>query len=194
MALTLDATLAAETSNSYVTTSYCDDYWATHYSQVKAAQWAALSDTQKPGLLIQACRVLETVRCTYPVENLRLTSHWKLNRTLGNVIEMYDSQVPVRSNARQALQFPRNLDRDTAGVLFVPEAVMMAQCEQAVYLTSVDDSAVSSRLLGVELDTLTAGQIRVSQKFVTGSTLLAPMAVEYLKPFFARVTPKFMRG
>lgn len=182
MSLTLVSTIAGEAANSYADVAYCDAYWEQHYDATKAAQWAALSATQKAALLIQACRFIEAVRFTAPNAPysdsgiMRLGRHFYLSPP-GN------ESLPVRAVSTQALQFPRYEDRDTAGVLFIPEGVLMAQCEQAVYLINFDETALANRLQGISTDDVQVGQIKMGQSYARGGTALAPMALEFLKAY-----------
>lgn len=195
MALTLDSTIAGELSNSYVDVAYCDGYWANHYSTTKAAVWSGLSASQKEQLLIQACGVIESLRFTS-----RRSKEWQNNL-------LFDAQhkrffdvsdgLPVKAIYTQALQFPRNVDLiESTQAWEVPESVMMAQCEQAVYLATFDDAALANRLQGVESDSLAVGggALSVRQHFVTGGTALAPMAVEFLKPYLLKSSSRLGRG
>jgi hypothetical protein len=101
---------------------------------------------------------------------------------------------PVKFFYYQRLQFPRNLDvyyqnppvGAKLGDLYIPEDIMLAQCEQAGYLIGFDDSQLSSRMQGVSLETVSLGKGQVASTTeysgVSGSSL-APAAVEYLKPY-----------
>jgi hypothetical protein len=197
MPLTLDSTVAAETSNSYVNVAYCDDYWNQHYSATKAAQWSALTNSRKESLLIQACRVIEGFRFTYSVDVYRAPSY-QLNRLSGLVVEFPDFTRPTKYDRYQALQFPRNIDRDKDdGTLIIPEAVKMAQCEQAVHILNFDESLLSSQMNGVESESFAVGTVRISQTFRSGSgggSVIAPMAAEFLRPYFIRTSKAVRRG
>jgi hypothetical protein len=196
MAMTLDATLAGEHSNSYVTVVYCDDYWTQHFATAKAAQWAALTTGRKEALLIMACRVLERVRCTYPAPSRYNSPRpLHLDRSSGLVVEYPDYSRPVKSSVIQALQFPRNIDRENgSSTLFIPEAVMMAQCEQALYLLNFDDSILASRMQGVTSDSLEIPGVGIKQSLSGTGSALAPMALEYLAPFIQRTGTVLRRG
>lgn len=191
MSLTLVADLAAENSNSYVTVQYADDYWAGHYSVAKASQWTALNGTQKVTALIQACRVIESVRFTDQLTLPTLDFNPAYYLTGGRLYN--PNLIPVKSYYTQYLQFPRNLDMNSSGGFYIPEGVKMAQCEQAVYLLSFDDSAIAMRLQGIEEDRLRAGEISTLQQLTAGGTALAPLALEYLRPFFYK-SSKARRG
>ncbi len=64
MSIILNNALTDQYANSYCDVNYADSYWTDHYNQTKAAQWLALTNQQKINLLVEACRVIETVRFT----------------------------------------------------------------------------------------------------------------------------------
>lgn len=195
MALALVTTLAAENANSYVDVEYADSYWLDHYQTTKANQWAALSEAQKTSALISACRQIEGLRFTYPYNPSSSSSGYEYDRGSGLVIELIDRSQPIKSSYFQALQFPRVLDRDKEdGSFFVPEPVKEAQCEQAVYLLTFDESAIATRLQGIESESITVGPISTSQRFGGVGTALAPMAIERLKPYLISSSKKVRRG
>lgn len=186
MALTLNTTLADPYANSYIDITYCSDYWANHYNQVKAAQWAALTPGQQNNLLIEACRVLETARYT---ENVRLRDGYPLlyDRRTRVVVQLNDQIQPVKYYFYQRLQFPRNLDRDvTTGTLFVPEPILMAQAEQTVYTLNFDDTALANRAMGVTADYINVGNIRLRQSYVSDGSTFSPTALEYVRPYLLK--------
>jgi hypothetical protein len=188
MAVTLETTLTDRYANSYVTVDYCDDYWESHYNTTLAEQWAGLSTAQKTLLLIKACRVIETGRFT---ANAKGNEEYQLyyDRSTRTVLFLDREALPIKYAYYQSLQFPRNLDRDpTSGDLYIPEPVKMAQCEQALYTLNFDESAVASRMQGIADETTTVGSIRVHQRFSMGGTEWSPSAIEYLKPFFLKLS------
>lgn len=186
MPIALDNTLATATANSYVDVTFADDYWANHWSAVKAAQWAALTTQQKTALLIQSCAVLEQIRFTVPV---RLLDSYPLlyDRRSHTVLQISSVVPPVKWYYYQRLQFPRNIDRDVvSGVLFIPQEVQEAQCEQSVYMLNFDDSVLSNQLQGIEVDIASVGGIHVRQNYSGKGNMVSPMAVEFLKKFMIR--------
>jgi len=186
MAVTLDSSIGKSTSNSYVDTDYASDYWENHFSAAKAAQWAALGDDQQAQLLVQACRVIETARYTHFVSVSEYTLHY--DSASGQVIDLALTAEPVKYYYNQKLQFPRNLDVDDAGKLYIPEPVKMAQCEQAIYLLNFDETAMANRLQGVVSDSVSVGrgQIHLNQQYVSEGSSFAPMALEFVRPFFVK--------
>src|SRR5262249_49375286 len=110
------------------------------------------------------------------------------------VFQFNDIRIPVRFFYYQALQFPRNLDVDVnTGQTFIPEEVLMAQCEQAIYSLSFDETAIANRLQGVTEDTTSLGNIRVRQNLVSDGTEFSPSALEHLKKFFLKTSSRFGR-
>ncbi len=59
----------------------------------------------------------------------------------------------------------------------------MAQAEQTVFTLNFDDTAYANRITGVTEDSITVGNIRLRQMYTSGASMLAPMAMEYAKPF-----------
>jgi hypothetical protein len=190
MAITLDTTLGGELSNSYVDLDYADDYWGNHFSSVKAAQWAALNDDQKTQLLVRACSILETARYTYTNTLPQYSIHY--DRRTGKVLDMNLTRDPVKFYYYQRLQFPRNLDvhfiSQPAGAQYIPEAVLIAQCEQAIYLLNVDETAMANRLQGITLDKVNigSGAIESTQEYAVTGSMFAPMAFEMLRPYMVK--------
>lgn len=199
--LTLDSTIAGETSNSYCTLEYANNYWAGHYNSSLSDQWAALTDTQKIMLLIQACRVIERVRFVYP----QALPHYALqyDRRTRKVVNLNLTRDPVKYYYYQKLQFPRNIDiyylQPPPGVpigsLYIREEPMQAQCEQAMYILNLDTTALSNKLQGISLDTFGLGkqQIEQTQQYGGVGSMLSPIAVEILSGLMVR-DGKMRRG
>lgn len=191
MAITLVSTVAGETSNSYADVAYADTYWASHYSSVKASQWAVLTTPKKTLALINACRIIERIKFT---EEFRWTMDTYFEPTHNGMVRLFTAgNTVVRSNLDQNLQFPRNVDYTSAGVLYIPDEVKDAQCEQAVHLLTVDDAAIASQLQGVVSDSVRAGSVSASQTFSGVGSVVAPMAYEILIPFILK-SNKIRRG
>ncbi len=194
MALLINATVADKDANSYCDTSYGDDYWENNYNTTKSAVWAALSDDQKESALIDACRIIETLRFTtkslvQPVAEMTYSRH------TGVVLRSPSTEAPTRFYYWQALQFPRNLDTDhDTGDLYIREEVKSAQCEQAVYLVTFDESVMANRMQGVSSDRVTVGPIRVGQVFSGNPSMIAPMALEKIRPLLLSTSHSMRRA
>lgn len=192
--VSLDNTLAGETSNSYCSWDYANTYFAAHYVSSYAAQWAALAEPQQIVLLAQACRSIERIRFVLPqtLPNYAL----RFDRRSGKVLDINLTRDPVRYYYYQKLQFPRNLDiyyeQPPAGVpvgsLFMRQEPQDAQCEQAIYLLNLDTTAAANRMQGITLDTfgLGKGQLSQTQEYGNTGTLLSPIAVEILSGLMVR--------
>lgn len=187
--LTLDNTQSGESANSYVDVAYADDYFSAHLSSTKQTLWAGLTDDQKTNALIQGCYMVEQLKFTIPTntfpfdarlqyDNLRHTYYYSVPQVPG---------VAIKYTALQALQFPRNIDMKSTGV-FIPEKVMMAQCEQAIYLCAFDDSTLATSLQGVTSDVVQVSGLTVSQKITPGGTAMSPIAMQFLNPYLLRTT------
>lgn len=193
MAVTLDNNLGSEVANSYVDIAYAVDYWANHFDSVKSAQWAALTANQQTYLLVRGCAVLETARYTYLNTLPQYSLHY--DRRTGKVLDMNLTRDPVKYYYYQQLQFPRNLDVHyleaqngedyQVGDIYIPEPVMIAQCEQSMFLLNFDESAYANRMQGVILEKVSIGrgQIESTQEYSTKGSMFAPVALEMLKPY-----------
>lgn len=192
MAVTLNAKVGgihSDGTNSYVDVAYADDYFDNHYLQTYSLAWGALDDQPKANLLVAAARVIESARFT----NIIIRTDWRFhryyNRLTMQVMNFQLLREPVKYYFYQMMQFPRNLDIDTtSGLPFIPEAIQMAQCEQAIYMLTFDQTALSNHLQGVVNDTISIGrgQIHLNQQYGSGGTMFAPVALEMVKPFLVR--------
>lgn len=66
--LTLNAVIADERANSYCTAADFTAYWTNHFNLTLAATVLALTVTQIEMLLVQACRTIESIHFTEPVD------------------------------------------------------------------------------------------------------------------------------
>lgn len=195
MAITINKTISDPNANSYCDVNYADDYFLAHYDSVKAAAWDNLGDDQKTQALVQATRILETARFTNPVTLDQYAMYYE--RRTGLILQLDLTREPVKLMWTQRLQFPRNLDRDwnANGNSYIPESILMAQCEQAIYLVSYDETAVSNRLKGVVNDTVGIGNaIHLNQEYGATGSAFAPMALEYCRTFFLSTGSRHRRG
>lgn len=197
MSFEIDATIAGEDTNSYVDLAYADDYWEDHFSATRAAAWSALSDSAKTKALVIACRMVDSVRFTIPLTGADAYDRtMRFNPTSGVVWMVTDPQ-PFRSNPYQALQFPRVIDTNSTGALFIPEPIKMAQCEQAGVLLSWDDTALTNRMQGLTSDAATVGPISVKQTYSEnggGVSVIAPTVWEFIKPYVLKNSKSIKRA
>lgn len=159
--MALDTTLHGETADSYVTLAEADAYFADHYVLAKSTAWSTFSDAQKEMLLKRSCQVIETL----PLED---TVYWRRDST-------------------QALTFPRNADYHEDGSYYVRQEVMDAQCEQAIYLSTLDEGALADQIQGVKYQEVGAGGGIIFQATYKGlGSVVAPMALALMGPLLRR--------
>jgi len=193
-AITINATLSDEYANSYVTQDYADEYWAQHWDTVSAAQWAALQDPTKASLLVQACRIIETLRFTEPVDPL---SEYHLvydSRSQQIRSTKTNFERPEKFLFQQKLQFPRTIEVDMEGVNFIPEEIMFAQCEQTIYIINFDQTILANRLQGISHDSLNVGGVAISQKLEAKGSMISPVAYNFCKPYLLRRNLRVQRA
>lgn len=181
--MALDTTVGGEDTQSYVSVSEADKYFQNHYSTVKASTWAALSTGRKESALKRACQQLETLKFL----DVEYGSVGRLPLAL--IDDIYADVTICKHEEFQRLQFPRNLDEDSAGDMFVPQEVKDAQCEQAVHLLTFDDAALTAIGQGIIEEAVTAGAVKSYTHYAEGGpapSYLSPMAVELLRPYLRR--------
>lgn len=202
MSLTLVPDLGLEISNSYCSLQYASDYWASDYRSGLSAKWAALTSDQQTKALIAACYSIERLRFVIPQALPAYALHY--DRRTRKVLSLNLTRQPVKFYYYQRLQFPRNLDvyylnlpgdvtppaNWAIGNLYIPEPILIAQCEQAMYLLDFDESDLAAQLQGVSLSTISLGkgEIEVTKQF-TGSgrgVNLSPTAIGYLSEFVVK--------
>lgn len=191
MAQTLNSTMSDQFANSYIDQAYADAYFAGHISTVKDAAWAALTANQKASALIQATWVIEQLKFTVP------TVPWDATLQYDNLLHRFYYSSPaipgsaIKWSSLQNLQFPRNIDTNYSGV-FIPEAVKDAECEQAIFMATLDESIITSTMQGVVSETFSGGGITISQRYENKggnvSTLLAPLTKQFVNPYILRAT------
>jgi len=101
----IDATLAGENANAYVTPAVADAYFA---DTLEGREWLGHGREDRARALISATRKLD--------EELRYYGR------------PYDTVTP------QALKFPRDGDYDAQGALRIPDGIRYATCELALHL------------------------------------------------------------
>jgi hypothetical protein len=179
--MALNATIGAETANSYVTVGDADTFFANHYSIAKATAWSALSSTQKENVLMRATQMLDTLRV--------------LDRELGFgampvalvAINNYDITIHKQMEF-QWLQFPRNIDIDSGDHAFIPQPVKDAQCEQAIHLLTVDEAAIATQLTGIGTESISAGPVHSRVDYRSNGTFIAPLALDLMRPYLRPTT------
>jgi len=200
VAVLVDDTISGEYSNSYINVAYADEYFSDHFDTTKTSTWEALGDGQKQSLLVQAALIIEQFKYTYVLERRELTLHY--DSQTGLVHDFLHVQYPVRYTWNQNLQFPRNLDVDSiSGDTYIPEAVKIAQCEQAIFLknfTSTDTALVTTSakiLAGIKSEEVELpGPIRKATTYQDAAKVsssgaasltasVSTQAMQYLSPY-----------
>lgn len=102
--MTLDATVAGDTANSYLEADEADEFAAS--DTVNGDAWLAAEDEAKERALMAAT----------------------------NDVDLYRRSAGTRYSAVQALLFPRDIDLDTAAMPILIADVRRGTYEQAVYL------------------------------------------------------------
>lgn len=177
--MALDTTVGGANSDSYVSVTEANAYFATHWSTAKNTLWNTLNGVQRERVLRAACQVLEGLRC------LDAEYGGGALPTALMDLEHYDVTIH-RLGFTQKLQFPRNIDIDANNVGFIRQEIKDAQCEQALYLIAFDDSQISTYLQGVYEESVSAGNVRVHTTFNRRGTMVAPMALQLMTPYLRR--------
>jgi len=150
--LTIDATVAGTTSNSFQTLDEAEAYFATVLPALKP-NWTAAGDEEKKTALISACSRLERYR--------------------------YNGERTTRT---QRLKFPRcgiwTLDLDALDERTIPRVMKEAQCELAEYMLG-QIAPVSSSLDRFEEIKLPGG-LSIKPRFQSGSSDDLPARVSEL--------------
>lgn len=187
--MALDETIGGSTSDTYITLAEADAYFDAHWLAAKTTTWETLSDPQKESvlkmatLIIDGCRFLDQ---DYGAPVGPLTALTLFIPT---------HYVVSRQFTGQKRTFPRNIDIDDAGAAFIPQEVLDAQCEQAIYMMAIDEAALINQLMGISEEAAGAGGVRIYQNFAGGrGSMLAPMANELLRRFYRFSNRRLLRG
>lgn len=186
--MALDVTVGGSASNSYVAVSDADRYFNTHYITAKKTAWTALGQPQKESALKRACQQIETLKV--------LDDELSTGRLPIALVIDYGFDLSIhRAEINQKLQFPRNLDLLPDGSPYIPQDLKDAQCEQAVYLLSFDDTTLVTLTQGVVEEAVTAGPIKSYTRYSEGfaPTYIAPLVLELMRPYL-RYTGRLRRN
>lgn len=189
---TLNATVADERANSYVTVQNFQDYWAQHFDATTAAAMAAIADPTL--LLVRACRTIETIHFTEPVDPLAdyHLVYDSRQQQIRSVKTNYGR--PQKYNYYQHLQFPRTLDVYQDGTLFIPTEIQAAQCEQAAYEFTFDTSILETSLQGVDRDAVNVGGVSLSQHIRAKGSMICAAAYNMCKPYIINQNMRLQRA
>ena len=116
--MAIDATVGGATSNSYVTLTEAEAYFA---ARLNSATWTAASAGDKEAALLSACRHIDACRI-------------RVHRRPYGYPTALAIDLLEQLNNDQALKFPRQRDRDAAGTYIIPQPAKDAQCEEALAL------------------------------------------------------------
>lgn len=114
--MALTCTPGGPADNSYVTLAQANSYFA---DTLRGAQWTDHSETLREQALIQATAEIEALGGPRAAQD--------------NATRPLFSGAPYDPDG-QALHFPRTVDVDDDGDLYVPESIRVAVIEQAVWL------------------------------------------------------------
>lgn len=183
--MAIDATIGGADSNSYVSVVEADTYFKSHWSTTKMDLWLSMSSKQKERLLQMSTNVLET---------LRFLDQQSGGGGLPEPFADLESDVTVRRfYYGQRLSFPRNIDVASDGSGEIPIPVKDAQCEQAVYLITFDESTLATQYQGIIEESVVAGSVRAYSNYGRLGTMLSPVAAELLRPYL-RPTRRMRRA
>ena len=194
MVLTLDTTVADERANSYIDTQDLTTYWAGHWDTATAALIAALGSTQQTILLIRACRTIETLHFTEPVDPLAdyHLVYDSRQQSIRSVKTNYGR--PQKWNYYQHLQFPRTFDVYQDGTLYIPPEICYAQAEQCAYELTFDPSILETALQGVTHDSVNVSGIAISQRINPKGSMISPTAFNMCKPYLIQQIMRLQRA
>lgn len=192
--LTINATIADERANSYIVAQDFTDYWTAHFDLVTSAVMLALTTTQVEMLLVRACRTLETLHFTEPVDPLAdyHLVYDSRQQQIRSVKTNYGR--PQKYNYYQHLQFPRTLDIYQDGTLFIPPEIQAAQCEQAAYEYSFDVSTLSDSIQGIDRSAINVGGVALSQHVRAKGSMISPVAYSIAKPYLINQITRLQRA
>ncbi|MBN1319964.1 MAG: hypothetical protein JXA87_03895 [Thermoleophilia bacterium] len=166
--MAVDATISGESSNSYVTMTEAEAYFA---ARLHSSAWDSANDTDREKALLQACRQLEACR-------LRVDRRSWLT---------YSPTMLSPVEEKQALTFPRFRDTDSSGSYFLPEAVKQAQCEEALALLAFGEE--QERRSALQAGGVTGFAVDgLSEQYggVSSSPLVSARARQLLEPYVER--------
>ena len=135
MAFTFDSNPLSGSMNSYVSTSYADDYFVARFG---AEAWADLDDSQKQALLVTATNLLDT----FVYGGLRTSKTQPLQWPRQGI---YNDEGYL---------YPNNV---------LPAGMLKATCEQALWLLQEQDRVLPDITLS-QVDSFKAGPLDVTVK------------------------------
>jgi hypothetical protein len=186
--MALITTIGGTTSNSYADLAFADAYFADHWSDAKSQLWADKSPGQKERALLSAMSFLEGLRVLdYQFASGKLP--------LALIAQQPDFSVH-RAEVGQFLQFPRNVDinYENGYTTFIPQPVLEAQCEQAIYLMALDETPVVAQMQGIQSETSDVGPVRTRTQYTGTGHLFSPMSFQLMQEFVRPTSKRFRRS
>lgn len=192
--LTLNATIADERANSYVTAVDFTAYWTNHFDLVTAAIMLALTTPQIEMLLVRAARTIDSIHFTEPVDPLAdyHLVYDSRQQQIRSVKTNYGR--PQKYNYFQFMQFPRTIDVYQDGTLYIPYPIQAAQCEQAAYLYSFDTTIIEDGLQGLSRQAINVSGVAISQTIRTKGSLICAAAYDMVKPYIINQNMRLQRA
>jgi hypothetical protein len=151
------------TQNSYVTLVQANTYFRSHLDR---DAWFAATEIARAAAIVQAAKDIDAL----PFAEDRAVVGWSL-------------ADPTK--LAQPMQFPRSYTYDANGVDIIPQEVLDAQCEQALWVISHGDRGMRREQMRIE------GVASVFGRQITGETLGKP-AMPLGHPL-ARIGPEARR-
>jgi hypothetical protein len=192
--LTLNATIADERANSYVTAADFTAYWTNHFDLTTSATMLALTTPQIEMLLVRAARTIDSIHFTEPVDPLAdyHLVYDSRQQQIRSVKTNYGR--PQKYNYFQFMQFPRTLDVYQDGTLYIPYPIQAAQCEQAAYLFSFDPSIIENSLQGLASEAINVSGVALSQKYRAKGSIISAYAYDLCKPYIINQHMRLQRA
>jgi len=192
--LTINATIADERANSYVLASDFTAYWTNHFDLVTSATVLALTTSQIEMLLVRACRTVDSLHFTEPVDPLAdyHLVYDSRQQQIRSVKTNYGR--PQKYNYFQFLQFPRTLDIYQDGTLYIPYPIQAAQCEQAAWLYSFDNTVLADGIQGLVRQAINVGGVALSQAIRSKGSMMSPDAYDMCKPYLIQQVMRVQRA
>jgi hypothetical protein len=188
----INSTVADERANSYCAITDFQDYWGQHFDVTTAATMLAITDPTL--LLIRACRTIETIHFTEPVDPLAdyHLVYDSRQQQIRSVKTNYGR--PQKYNYYQHLQFPRTLDVYQDGTLYIPPEILGAQCEQAAYEFSFDPTILEDSLQGLDRQAISVAGVSISQHIRPKGSMICAAAYNMCKPYVINQNCRLQRA
>lgn len=179
-------------TNSYVTIEYADDFFNARYGD-EENRWTNLTEYQKEIVLIQAAQLIDALPFKGIKNSLDQPMAFPRSLVSKHNVEFVKSSVKNIVNPNTIdVGYPQDPYYRVEGLTVyldvgTPEAVRIAQCEEAAYLLEVQSSSgFKSALSGIT--SVTVGPVRETYdvgKVFQANTYVAPIVKTLLRPYLA---------